>query len=38
LAFGSNSALKRTGFQPAAYLGRYAVTRVVGEANVWRLK
>ena len=22
LAFGSNSALKRTGFQPAAYLGR----------------
>ena len=23
LAFGSNSALKRTGFQPAAYLGRY---------------
>ena len=24
LAFGSNSALKRTGFHPAAYLGRYA--------------
>lgn len=24
LAFGSNSALKRTGFQPAAYLGRCA--------------
>ena len=24
LAFGSNSALKRTGFQPAAYLGRSA--------------
>ncbi|MBJ2164700.1 DUF1010 domain-containing protein [Acidovorax sp. IB03] len=22
LAFGSNSAVKRTGFQPAAYLGR----------------
>ena len=28
LAFGSNSALKRTGFQPAAYLGRYVSRRV----------
>jgi len=28
----------RASHSGAAYLGRYAVTRVVGEANVWRLK